>query len=105
MRASNWFTSLFRMPLEMKLGAPNDPGCPCAATADGMFGIGNTASIACATGSKQDGLIVFAAVLMQPAGANGDVVSPRDSSIRLPWRISGVGTTAVCVSAFFVRVA
>ena len=51
------------------------------------------------------GLIVLVAGLMHPAGANGDVVNPRASSVRLPVRISGVGTTAVRVSARFVRVA
>ena len=89
----------------MKFGTPNEPGCPCAAIAEGMFGIGYNPSIFWATGSKHAGLIVFVAGLMQPAAANGDVVKPRASSIRLPVRISGVGTTAVWVSARLVRVA
>ena len=89
----------------MKFGTPKDPGCPWRATAEGMLGIGYSASMAWAAGSKQLGVMVFAAVLMQPAGANAEVVSPRDNSIRLPCRISGVGTTAVAVRAFVVRVA
>ena len=72
--------------------------------APGTFGIGNRFISLVATGSKHERLMILLTASTHPAGTNGLLATMLPvSSLRLPVRISAVGTVAVCDSARSVR--